>query len=110
MIVRTWIAAAVAATPFLMIPLAVVPVDAAHAQASIDLRIGSPPPPPRIVAVPPPRAGYIWVPGYWEWRGRRHVWVDGRWLRERRGYRYVAPGWEHDRESYRFRRGHWKHG
>ena len=30
----------------------------------------------RVEAVPPPRAGYGWVPGHWVWRGG-WVWVPG---------------------------------
>lgn len=53
----------------------------------------SAPPPPRYERIPPPRPGYLWAPGYWEWRGHRHEWVGGRWLVERPGYRYNPPHW-----------------
>jgi len=88
---------------------AALPAEQAQAQASFDLRIGTPPPPPRVVEAPPPRAGYAWAPGYWRWNGRRHVWVDGYWIRERRGYHYVGPRWDPDRDRYRFHGGHWEH-
>lgn len=41
----------------------------------------SPPPPPplRVEVVPPPRPGYLWVPGRWAWEKDRHRWVEGRW-------------------------------
>lgn len=89
--------------------MAVIP-GVANAQASFDLRIGTPPPPPppRVLVAPPPRAGWVWVPGYWGWNGRRHVWYDGRWVRERRGYHYVAPEWRPDGDRYGFRRGRWE--
>ena len=48
------------------------------------------PPPPQAEAVPPPRAGWVWVPGIHEWRGRRYVWVPGRWEHERRGRMWRA--------------------
>ena len=54
--------------------------------ASVAVEIGVAPPPPRVVAVPPPRYGYVWVPGYWRWSGHRHVWVNGYWIRERHGW------------------------
>jgi WXXGXW repeat (2 copies) len=31
------------------------------------------PPPPQVVVEPLPRAGYVWVPGYWFWNGNRYV-------------------------------------
>ncbi len=41
----------------------------------VDVRVA--PPPPRDEAIPVIRPGYVWVPGYWDWRGHRHVWVNG---------------------------------
>jgi len=32
----------------------------------------------------PPSAGYIWIEGYWDWRGGRRTWVDGHWGPPRR--------------------------
>jgi hypothetical protein len=52
------------------------------------------PPPPRWEAVPRPRHGYVWAPGYWDWRGNRHEWIVGSWIAERAGYNYVAPAWQ----------------
>jgi len=51
------------------------------------------PPPPRHESIPRPRAGYVWAPGYWDWRGNRHQWVGGSWLRARPGYVYTQPHW-----------------
>jgi WXXGXW repeat (2 copies) len=102
--VRSLVVAALIASPVAV----ALPMQAAHAQASFDLRIGTPPPPPRVVVVPAPRRGYVWAPGYWRWNGRRHVWMDGHWVRERRGYHYAEPRWEQDRGDYGFRRGGWR--
>ena len=66
------------------------------------------PPPPRVEVVPAPRHGYVWAPGYWDWRGRRHVWVNGNWVHERRGYRWAPHGWVEREGRWHFTRGHWE--
>jgi YXWGXW repeat-containing protein len=43
------------------------------AQARTDVSISIGPPAPIYEPVPPPRVGYIWAPGYWDWNGHRHV-------------------------------------
>lgn len=78
------------------------------APVSVGIRIG--PPPPRVEVVPAARRGYVWVPGYWNWRGQRHYWVGGTWVRERRGYVYNQPTWVQDGERWRFHRGAWARG
>ena len=52
------------------------------------------PPAPRYEVVPAPRAGYVWQPGYWDWRGDRHYWRKGYWVRERPGYYWHPSRWE----------------
>lgn len=56
--------------------------------------------PPRFERVPQARVGYVWAPGYWEWRRHRHEWMAGSWIAERPGYLYAAPRWVQ-------RDGHW---
>lgn len=68
------------------------------------------PPAPRVERLPPPRAGYVWVSGHWEWRHNRHVWVKGNWVRERRGYRYVQPNWVERDGRWAMERGNWRRG
>ena len=68
------------------------------------------PPAPRVEVAPAPRRGYVWVPGYWDYRGHRHVWIDGTWVRERRGYRYVGPRWVERNGGYVIERGRWARG
>lgn len=58
------------------------------------------PPQPRYERVPRLRPGYVWAPGYWDWRGNRHEWIRGTWLRDRPGFTYEPPHW-------RQRDGHW---
>ncbi len=56
------------------------------ASAGVFVDIDVAPPAPQVEVVPEPRVGYVWAPGYWEWRGGHHVWVGGHWIGERRGY------------------------
>ena len=84
------------------------------AVARTDLIVNVAPPPARYEVVPAPRVGFVWAPGYWEWRHGKHHWVKGQYIRHRRGYvyeparwvendgrwRYVTPGWRvHDRDG-----------
>ena len=45
--------------------------------------------------------GYVWTPGYWDWRGGRHYWVGGHWVRARPRLRLSQPGWVNEG-------GHWR--
>lgn len=102
--IKKLLLASMLASPLLI----AMPMEAAHAQASLGLRIVQPPPPLRVIAPPPLRRGYVWAPGYWNWNGRRYVWADGHWERERRGQRYVAPEWRLYGDRYGFQRGYWE--
>ena len=66
------------------------------------------PPPARVEVVPEPRRGYVWAPGYWDWRGRRHVWHNGYWVRERRGYHWTPHRWVERGGRYEFENGRWE--
>lgn len=81
----------------------------AHAGTHVSIRIGIAPPPPRWERVPAPRAGFIWVPGFWRWSGASYIWIGGGWHHQRVGYRYVHPRWQHERDGWRFNTGHWQH-
>ena len=48
--------------------------------AAISVQFGAPPP-MRYEAVPAPRRGYVWAPGYWRPQGHRHAWVAGHWVK-----------------------------
>jgi hypothetical protein len=78
------------------------------APLNVDVRIA--PPAARHEAMPGPRAGYVWTPGYWDWRGKRHVWVSGNWVRERPGYVYTRPTWVNDNGRWHLYRGEWARG
>jgi ammonia channel protein AmtB len=66
-----------------------VPAVAAH----VDLFVDVAPPPARVEVVPAPRAGFVWVPGVWEWRHHHHVWAGGHWVHARAGYLYQPAAW-----------------
>jgi hypothetical protein len=76
----------------------------------VDLVVKVAPPVPRVEVVPAPRVGFIWAPGYWDWRGNQHVWVAGNWQRERAGYRYAAPVWVERNGEWHLTRGKWARG
>ncbi len=78
------------------------------AQAAIGIDIDVAPPAPRVIVAPPPRAGFVWAPGYWRWDGGRHVWHEGYWVHERRGYHWVPDNWESRGGHYHYNRGHWE--
>src|SRR5688572_13180842 len=77
----------------------------ATAQLSVYLDVA--PPAPRYEVVPAPRAGYVWQPGFWEWRGDRHYWRKGYWVRERPGYYWHPSRWESDNGRWVMRPGGW---
>jgi len=68
------------------------------------------PPPPRAERMPPPRHGYVWSPGHWEWRRGHHVWMPGQWFRERPGYVYHAPTWVQRDGRWVMEGGRWDRG
>lgn len=85
-------------------PMATLSLPAA---ADVDLVVKIAPPVPRIEPVPAPRVGFVWVPGFWDWRGNRHVWVAGTWERERPGYVYARPAWVQRGGEWHLVRGGW---
>jgi hypothetical protein len=63
------------------------------AQAQYTAIVSVAPPAPRHEVVPGPRAGWVWAPGHYVWRGNEYSWVEGSWMRERNGYEYREPRW-----------------
>ena len=68
------------------------------------------PPALRAERVPAARRGYEWVPGYWDWNGRRYNWVAGHHEKVRVGYVYARPEWRRDRNGWVMERGGWQRG
>ncbi|MES2758079.1 MAG: YXWGXW repeat-containing protein [Pseudomonadota bacterium] len=81
----------------------------AYARDSV-IVVRTAPPAPRHERVPQARRGHAWVPGYWNWTGRRHVWTAGHWERVRKGYVYQQPQWQQGDGGWRLQRGGWQRG
>lgn len=98
---HTLLAAVVAAS------LGSMAAPAAAVPAGVTVRIG--PPTMRDEALPTPRRGYDWTPGYWNWdhRHNRHHWVAGTWVRSRPGYVYAQPMWVERGNRWELQRGAW---
>ena len=78
------------------------------APVNVDILIA--PPAPRYEIVPVARAGYVWAPGYWDYRYNRYNWVSGHWVRERPGYYYNSPQWVQRGDRWTLTRGSWERG
>ena len=78
------------------------------ASAAVGITIDVAPPPPRVEAPPPPRMGFMWAPGFWDYRGHDHVWVPGHYVQERRGYHWVPDRWDQAGPHWRRVPGHWE--
>jgi hypothetical protein len=69
------------------------------------------PPAPIVETVPAPRSGWVWAPGYYDYRGSNYVWVQGHWMRERPGYAWREARWVETRNGeWRRVGGSWERG
>ncbi|GAA0409173.1 YXWGXW repeat-containing protein [Massilia aurea] len=107
---KTFLSTATAAAAALLIGTsAFAPVQAQpHHQRADVIIIKKAPPALRREAVPNARRGFDWVPGYWNWNGRRHDWVGGHWEKVRPGYAYQRAQWRQDRNGWHLDRGGWR--
>jgi len=78
------------------------------APVSVDIQFA--PPAPRHEWVPADRPGYVWAPGYWDYRHNRYEWVSGHWVRERQGYYYSSPTWVQQGDRWYLQRHGWQRG
>ena len=67
----------------------------------------SAPPAPVVEVVPAPRVGFVWAPGFWEWRGGRHFWVTGHYIRHRPGFVYEPGRWADHGGRWAYTRPGW---
>jgi WXXGXW repeat (2 copies) len=78
------------------------------ASASEGIVTNTPPPPNRGEHAPPPRDGYVWGGGHWEWNSRSYVWVSGTWLVQRRAAHWIVDRWEQVGAQWHYVPGHWE--
>jgi hypothetical protein len=72
-----------------------------------------PPPPPAPAEVIPaaPGPGYVWMPGYWSWRGPRrgYAWVPGAYtVPAPPAYAWVPGHWAERPGGWVWVEGHWR--
>jgi hypothetical protein len=79
-----------------------------RASAGAEITTDTAPPPDRVEHAPPPRDGYVWGAGHWEWSGRSYVWISGTWKVERRAAHWVADRWEPVGSKWHYVPGHWE--
>ena len=85
----------------------------AHGQVSAPVafvEVEEEPPPPRVVVMPAPRPGFIWIEGRWSWNGGRYVWNDGYYERERVGQTWEQGRWERRGRGHVWVDGRWRAG
>lgn len=86
-----------------------------------------PPPPPNPTGAPPPpndhhphqapppprtesasvKAGFVWIPGRWDWKNDQWAWLDGHWERERAGRRWRPAQWQNQSNAWVLVDGDW---
>lgn len=93
----------------LFIALCGIALAAGAANAQVVIHAG---PPPAVVVErpgPPLHAGWVWVPGYYRWNGRRYVWVSGYWANPPRPRAVWIPGrWVPRSGGYVWIAGYWR--
>lgn len=80
----------------------------AAARTNVDFYVSVAPPVAPVEYVPAPRAGYVWVPGYWDWRANRYHWVGGHYVRHRPGHYYAPARWVHRNGRYYYSAAGWR--
>ena len=91
----------------LLAALAVSSIGFIPVPASAEIYIDVAPPAPRHEVIPAHREGYVWQPGFWDWRGGRHVWVRGYWVKERHGMYWHPSRWYERDGRWVFDKGRW---
>ena len=87
---------------------------AAHAGVHVNfgIRVGAPPPPLRHERIlVRPGVGFVWVPGFWDWRPAysNYVWVPGYWARPPHPHAvWVGPHYVYRNHYHYYRPGHWR--
>lgn len=91
----------------LLAALAVSSIGVIPVAASAAIIVTEAPPAPRHEVVPHERHGYVWAPGYWDYRRGHYVWVQGHWVKEKRGMYWHPNRWEQREGRWEMRGGRW---
>ena len=82
------------------------------ADLGVGIQVSGPPPAYRHESrLVRPGPDFIWVDGYWDWRGggAGYEWVPGAWVRPPRAHaRWERPRWQHRRGGTFYIAGHWR--
>lgn len=70
----------------------------ASAGSRVGIYVNVAPPVAPYEFVPAPRVGYVWAPGYWDWRYGRYHWIAGHWVRNHAAY-HRAGWYDADRDG-----------
>jgi hypothetical protein len=83
-------------------------VPAVVAPSSPSVVIQQAPPAPMYEIQPASRDGYVWSPGFYDWRDGRYVWISGQWIEDRPGYEWRESRWVQRRDgSWQLIAGGW---
>ena len=85
------------------------PVPPPHAEGGVSVNVSVQPAPPEIrVEAHEGRAGFIWMPGHWQWVGGKYEWMTGRWERERANKHFIEGKWELRGNAWIWTEGNWE--
>lgn len=97
---------------FLLAAVAAAASMGASAQVSVNINVPGlitiAPPAPRYEVVPGPRAGFVWVPGNWQWQQSAYGWRAGYWERARPDYVYAPGRWVRADGGWRWAEPNWR--
>src|SRR6478609_7356187 len=91
----------------LLAALVVSSIGVIPAVASAAIYVTEAPPAPRHEVVPAERHGYVWAPGYWDYRHGHYVWTQGHWVKEKHGMYWHPHHWVQHEGKYQMEGGRW---
>ena len=91
----------------LLAALAVSSIGVVPLTASAAIYVTEAPPAPRHEVVPAARHGYVWAPGYWDYRHGHYAWVAGHWEREHNGMYWHPNHWVQHENKWTMEKGGW---
>jgi hypothetical protein len=68
----------------------------------------APPPLRTEVVIAKPGPDFVWISGYWGWKGGRYLWITGRWVKARPGRVWVIGHWERRGLHWVWVKGRWR--